>query len=60
MLHGSEDQNMPIEDIKEFFGDLTCEDKQLITYEGGYHCPYNDLQKEQVFSDIEKWIDNRS
>jgi alpha-beta hydrolase superfamily lysophospholipase len=60
MLHGSEDQNMPIEDIKEFFGDLTCEDKELITYEGGYHCPYNDLQKEQVFSDIEKWIDKRS
>jgi alpha-beta hydrolase superfamily lysophospholipase len=60
LLHGSEDQNMPIEDIKEFFGDLTCEDKELITYEGGYHCPYNDLQKEQVFSDIEKWIDKRS
>ncbi len=60
VLHGSEDQNMPIEDIKEFFGDLTCEDKELITYEGGYHCPYNDLQKEQVFSDIEKWIDKRS
>jgi alpha-beta hydrolase superfamily lysophospholipase len=60
VLHGSEDQNMPIEDIKEFFGGLTCEDKELITYEGGYHCPYNDLQKEQVFSDIEKWIDKRS
>ncbi len=60
VLHGSVDQNMPIEDIKEFFGDLTCEDKELITYEGGYHCPYNDLQKEQVFSDIEKWIDKRS
>ena len=60
VLHGSEDQNMPIEDIKEFFGDLTCEDKELITYEGGYHCPYNDLQKEQVFSDIEMWIDKRS
>lgn len=60
VLHGSEDQNMPIEDIKEFFGDLTCEDKQLITYEGGYHCPYNDLQKEQVFSDIEMWIAKRS
>ncbi len=60
VLPGSEDQNIPIEDIKEFFGDLTCEDKELITYEGGYHCPYNDLQKEQVFSDIEKWIDKRS
>jgi alpha-beta hydrolase superfamily lysophospholipase len=60
VLHGSEDQNMPIEDIKEFFGDLTCEDKELITYEGGYHCPYNDLQKELVFSDIEMWIAKRS
>ncbi len=60
VLHGSEDQNMPIEDIKEFFGDLTCEDKELIIYQGGFHQPHNDLQREQVFSDIEMGIDKRS
>ncbi len=60
VLHGSEDQNMPVADAREFLGKVGCEDKELITYEGGYHCPYNDWQREQVFSDIEKWIDKRS
>jgi alpha-beta hydrolase superfamily lysophospholipase len=60
MLYGSEEGFCSIEDMKGFFADVGCEDKKLIIYEGGYHQPHSDLQKKQVFSDIEKWIDERS
>jgi alpha-beta hydrolase superfamily lysophospholipase len=59
MLYGSEENFVSSEDINEFFGKLGCEDKELIIYEGGFHQPHNDLQREQVFSDIEKWMDKR-
>ena len=49
-----------VEEINAFFAKLGGDDKKLIIYEGGYHQPHSDLQKEQVFSDIEKWIDGRS
>jgi alpha-beta hydrolase superfamily lysophospholipase len=60
MLYGSEESFVSLEDINKFFGDVSCEDKELIIYEGGFHQPHNDLQREQVFSDIEMWIDKRS
>ncbi len=59
MLYGSEEVFCSIEDIKKFFADVGCEDKELIIYEDGYHQTHSDLQKEQVFSDIDKWIDAR-
>ena len=60
MLYGSEESFVSLEDINKFFGDVSCEEKELIIYEGGFHQPHNDLQREQVFSDIEMWIDKRS
>ncbi len=59
MLYGSEEIFASMDEIREFFGDLGCEDKELIIYEGAYHALHCDLQREQVFSDIEKWIDKR-
>ncbi len=60
MLYGSEENFVSLEDINQFFGDVSCEEKELIIYAGGFHQPHNDLQREQVFSDIEMWIDKRS
>lgn len=59
MLYGSDDGFASVEEINRFFAKLGGDDKKLIIYEGGYHQPHSDLQKQQVFSDIEKWIDAR-
>ena len=59
MLYGSEEIFASMDEIREFFGGLGCEDKELIIYEGAYHALHCDLQREQVFSDIESWIDKR-
>jgi alpha-beta hydrolase superfamily lysophospholipase len=59
MLYGSEEIFASLDEIREFFGGLGCEDKELIIYEGAYHALHCDPLREQVFSDIESWIDKR-
>lgn len=60
MLYGSEETFASMDEIREFFGSLGGEDKELIIYEGAFHALHCDLLREQVFSDIEEWIDKRS
>jgi alpha-beta hydrolase superfamily lysophospholipase len=59
MLYGSEEIFASMDEIREYFGRLGCDDKELIIYEGAYHALHCDPLREQVFSDIEKWIDKR-
>jgi alpha-beta hydrolase superfamily lysophospholipase len=40
----------------QFFRELKLRDKYLKTYPGFLHEPFNEIGKEQVFEDLEKWI----
>lgn len=57
IIHGEEDRINLVSGTKEFFEGLDAPVKQLITYEDGYHEPHNDLNHEQVMSDIKQWIE---
>ena len=43
-----------------FFRNLKLREKQLHTYPGFYHEPFNEIGKEQVFEDLRKWIQKHS
>jgi hypothetical protein len=32
-------------------------DKERIEYEGGYHEPHNDINRAQVLTDLERWLE---
>ncbi len=57
ILHGSEDRLAPPEGSRAFFEAVKYADKAYVEYPGGYHEPHNDLQREQVLADIERWIE---
>ncbi|NIV38962.1 MAG: alpha/beta fold hydrolase, partial [Anaerolineae bacterium] len=57
VVHGSEDRLCPPEGSQAFIDKVTFADKEYIEYEGYFHEVYNDLGKEQVFSDIEAWLE---
>ena len=56
MYHGGADQIIPAIASRQYFSKLGMADKTLTIYDGGYHEPHNDLQKQEVFSDIERWL----
>jgi alpha-beta hydrolase superfamily lysophospholipase len=59
MYHGGEDQIIPPEASRQYFSHMKLPDKQLKIYAGGFHEPHNDLQKLEVFEDIENWMDKQ-
>jgi alpha-beta hydrolase superfamily lysophospholipase len=56
VLHGTADRLTECEGSKTFYERAESTDKTLRLYEGGYHELYNDLDKEQFFSDINAWL----
>jgi len=59
MYHGGEDQIIPADASRQYFRHMKLPDKQLKIYAGGFHEPHNDLQKLEVFKDIECWMDKQ-
>lgn len=57
MYHGTGDQLVPIEGSRQFFANVTHADKTWIEYPDGFHELHNDLDREQVFADLNKWIE---
>jgi alpha-beta hydrolase superfamily lysophospholipase len=57
ILHGGEDRLCPSGGSRVFIDNVTFVDKEYIEYEGYFHEVYNDLGKEQVFSDLEAWLE---
>jgi alpha-beta hydrolase superfamily lysophospholipase len=55
-LHGGADRLVPIEPTRLFFERVPIADKQMITYDGGYHEPHNDIMHQQATADLEGWI----
>ena len=57
LMHGTADGMSLISASREFFEKLKYPDVKFIEYEGAYHEPLNDIIKEQVFSDVERWLE---
>ncbi len=56
-IHGECDPLVSVEGASRFFEQITYPDKTLHIYPGCLHEPHNDLDYEQVVSDIIKWMD---
>jgi alpha-beta hydrolase superfamily lysophospholipase len=57
MNHGEKDTIALPGGPKAFYETVTYPDKELCIYEGGYHDPYCDLNRDQVLVDLEDWIE---
>lgn len=60
MFHGDADQIIPMQGTLEFYNKINFADKKLKIYPGGFHEPHNDLQRREVFQDIEQWLDEHT
>lgn len=59
LLHGACDGLVAEKDSRDFFGDIASGDKSLIIYAKLFHEILNEPCKDEVISDITKWIDKR-
>lgn len=56
MLHGTEDRYCSVEGTKRFYKELRLDQKRLKLYEGKYHELLNEVEKENVFQEMENWF----
>ncbi len=56
IFHGEADQIIPVAGSRRFFDKVSFADKQLKIYPDGFHEPHNDLQQQEVFQDVEQWL----
>ena len=59
ILHGTLDKNAKPSGSQLFYETVGSADKTLKLYEGSFHDPLNDLDKEVVMADIKNWIGAR-
>ena len=59
ILHGTKDKATKPSGSHHFFETAGSRDKTLKLYEGSFHDPLNDLDKQLVMADILKWINDR-
>lgn len=57
MVHGGADRLVSSEGTRRFFEKAGSADKELHVYEGGFHEPHNDVNREQVLADLESWLE---
>lgn len=58
MFQGGADRIIPVVGTQQFFDKVIIADKKLKIYQDGFHEPHNDLQQQQVFQDVEQWIND--
>ena len=56
IIHGTADKATRPEGSQTFFNAAGSADKMLKLYEGAFHDPLNDLNKETVMADVIRWI----
>lgn len=56
ILHGTKDKATKYSGSEFFFENTGASDKTLKLYEGHYHDLLNDVDKEKVMADIQKWV----
>ena len=59
ILHGTLDKNAKPAGSQLFYDMAGSADKTLKFYEGSFHDPLNDLDKEAVMADIKSWLNAR-
>ncbi len=57
LVHGSADRLVAPEGGRRFVARVRHPDKTLLEYPGGYHELFNDLIRERVLGDVERWIE---
>lgn len=57
LMHGSEDKICDVDATKKFFMRIPVYNKELKIYQGYYHELLNESGCENVFKDIESWLD---
>jgi len=57
ILHGTNDKATKPSGSQHFYERAGSTDKTLKLYEGHYHDLLNDVEKEVVMADIQRWID---
>ncbi|MEM7111902.1 MAG: lysophospholipase [Chloroflexota bacterium] len=57
MIHGTADPISPYTGSERFFNGVTMADKTLQLYPDGYHQPFIDTNREEVFADLEGWFE---
>lgn len=60
IMHAGDDHICAKGGSQKFYEKLASSDKTLKIYEGCYHELFNELCKEEVFRDMEKWLEKRS
>jgi len=58
MFQGGADQIIPVAGTRQFFDNVSFTDKKLKIYQNGFHEPHNDLQQQEVFQDVEQWLND--
>lgn len=56
LMHGGDDQICAKEGTQHFYKKLKSRDKSIRIYGGFYHEIFNEIGKEEVFKDMEKWL----
>ncbi|MBI9075219.1 MAG: lysophospholipase [Desulfatibacillum sp.] len=59
IIHGGDDRLVDPKCSREFFENITLEDKTRIEYEGYFHETHNDLNWEKPVGDILDWLEKR-
>ncbi len=59
LMHAGDDQICSPEGTREFFEKVPASDKSLKIYDGFYHELFNEIERETVFKDMERWIRER-
>ncbi len=58
LIHGEGDKITSIEGTREFFAKMQVKDKTLKIYPG-YHENFNETNREEIFEEIESWLNAR-
>ena len=60
IVHGESDRVNSVEGSRELFDTVSSQDKEIRIYPGGMHEPHNDIDREQVASDVVDWLDRHT
>jgi len=58
VLHGTEDPFVPYERSVQAVGDMPTDDVTIHLYEGGRHEVLNEINRDEVISDLASWVDS--
>lgn len=58
MMHSGDDHVCDKQGSIDFFNKLSSSDKKLKIYDGAYHELFNDTVKDEVFQDMNRWLED--